>query len=118
MLLRLLTEGAAAPGSPARKGPVDGNYIFPAGPGNIEPIKLDFTGWLGSATISSHSFTASDVTLASVAASGGVVTALATIPASPTEVPYNADPSSYQVVHSCTASDGRRRVTTFYLATE
>ncbi len=118
MLLRLLAEGAAAPGSPARKNPVDSCWSFPVTAGDTEKLTLDFTGWLAGATISSHSFTSSDVTLSSVAQSNGVVTALAAIPADGTAIPYYAQTTSYQLVHSCTASDGRVKKTTFYLATQ
>lgn len=115
MLLRFLAEGAAAPGSPARKG-VDGNWVFPVTAGNTEAIKFDFTGWLGSATVSSQSFPSSDVTLSSVAEADGVVTALAAIPAAGATIPYYAPTAAYQVQHTLTASDGRVKVTTFYLS--
>jgi hypothetical protein len=118
MLLRFLAEGAATPGSAARKNPVDGCWSFPVTAGDTEKLTLDFTGWLGGATVTAQSFTSSDVTLSSVAEASGVVTALAAIPAAGTAIPYYAQTTAYQLVHSCTASDGRKKVTTFYLATQ
>lgn len=115
MLLRLLAETASANGSAARRDPAGGNWSFPVAANSVEKITLDFTGWLGGATVSAQSFVSSDVTLASVAESGGVVTALATIPAAQTTVPPYLWVQEYQLVHSCTASDGRKRITTFNL---
>lgn len=113
-LLRFLADSAMAFGSAGRVG-VSGEPRFPVGPGNIEPIILDYSGWLGlnQSVVSSEWVT--DLTTAGSENTGKVCSIRATIPQVASTVPIDTLPLEYAVTHTATATDGRKRVTTLYL---
>lgn len=111
-VLRLLAEGASAFGSPATTD-VDGVPCFPVAAGDTVEVTMDCTGWLGLGDTLSGSAWSGDLDVTSPATSGGVATGLVAIPADPT-IYYRAQ-KPYGIAHTATASDGRVRVTNFYL---
>lgn len=110
--LLLLAERAAALGS-AGAFTADGSPSFPVGPGGIELLDLDYSGWLGlGETVATSTWTTTLAT-AGAANTGTACRIRVTIPAAPaTGWPERA---TYEVTHTAVASGGRQRVTTIYL---
>lgn len=105
--LRVLADSSwfyATPGQPDR----DGIPTFITGSQDVVLCGIDYTAWLGAASISSSAWSAVGATVGTTTTGSDVVTALLTMPA--VVFPVLPDPAYPQPVtlrNVLTASDGR-----------
>jgi hypothetical protein len=106
--LRILHDGRPSYAT-AGQPDVAGVPSFSVGGGNTELVKIDFTAWLGTATLATSAWTVSGGTLGTETNSDGVATVLVTVPAV-TVTAWPGDMACRPAValaHSATSSDGR-----------
>lgn len=113
-LIRMLAEDLFAFGSPGEPD-AQGAIRFPVGAGNVEKLTADYKGWLGLNDTLSTSVWTTDLTTGTTTLSNTEASIMLTIPAKPTPTWAYPEPQGYSVVHTATATSGRRRVTQFYL---
>jgi len=105
--LRILADGRwlyASPGQPD----YDGFPAFWAGSADTTLLTLDYTAWLGAATIATSAWAATNCTTGTEATSGALATVLVTLPT--INIPVIPDPAYPQPAvlrNTLTASDGR-----------
>ena len=105
--LRVLADGQwlfATPGQPDQ----DGMPVFLTGSQDVVLCGIDYTAWLGTATISSSAWSVVGATIGTTTTGADLVTALLTMPAVVFPViPEPAYPQPVTLRNVLTASDGR-----------
>jgi hypothetical protein len=111
MLVRVLADGSLTLGTAGTAA--DGRVTADCGEGDKITARVDYTGWLGTDTLSSATWHDLDsATATGEATSGAVASALITIPGeSGTTADGNADDQVYRFRVVAVSSGGRQHVT-------
>ena len=106
--LRLLADNVAAASTGACGADQSGNPIYDVAAGDTVEVRLDATGYVGSGSISTSTWTAPDGgTVSGATNAGGVVACQVAVPAT--------DLGSYRVQNAMTLASGLKRNTTVWL---
>lgn len=118
MLLRILADGRPSLGSAGVINAWTDDVRFALAEGAIAKLTIDYTGFLGSETLSSVTWTDVDsATATSEATSGAYATALITIPGSGVESD-TADDQAYRIRVVAVTSGGRRHSTLLWFVSK